>query len=163
MNSCLNCNIETANPKFCSKSCAVSYNNKIQPKRNPIPRICSCGKDFIPKFKSSRRLCDSCQELRANSIKYKEMTLVEYNTKMSVEGKHPSWKNSHIRLFNRQWNKSLTKLPCSKCGYNKHVELCHIKAITSFSDTATLGEINSPENNKVLCPNCHWEFDHLSN
>ena len=41
----------------------------------------------------------------------------------------------------------------------KHVELCHIKPIHSFSETSTLGEINSENNVVQLCPNCHWEFD----
>ena len=157
---CLTCKTVTKNSKFCSRSCSQTFNNKLKPKRKPIERTCSCGKKFIPKSKSSRILCSLCQEHRSNSTKYKTMTLFEYNNKISVKGKHPSWKNSHIRLFNRQWNKSLTKLPCSKCGYDKHVELCHIKAVTSFPNTATLGEINSSDNNKVLCPNCHWEFDY---
>jgi len=30
---CLECNIETENPKFCSKSCSAKFNNKKFPKR----------------------------------------------------------------------------------------------------------------------------------
>lgn len=158
--NCLNCNTETPNPRFCSRSCSASYNNKTKPKRLPIKRVCSCGKSFTPKLKSSRRLCESCQKIRMNSDKYKAMTLKDYHSKLSVRNKHPSWKNSHVRIFNKLWNNNLLRQPCSRCGYTKHVELCHIKAITDFPETATLGEVNSPQNNKVLCPNCHWEFDH---
>lgn len=46
------------------------------------------------------------------------------------------------------------------CGYNKHVEVCHKQAIHTFSETATIGEVNAPENLLILCPNCHWEFDY---
>lgn len=156
---CLNCETETSNSKFCSRSCAQSYNNKLKPKRKPIERSCSCGKTFIPKFKSSRILCESCQEDRMNSVKYKAMTLADYHIKSSIKDKHPSWRNCHIRTFNRSWNKELTKQPCSNCGYDKHVELAHIKAVSSFPETATLEEVNSPDNNLVLCRNCHWEYD----
>ena len=49
---------------------------------------------------------------------------------------------------------------CQKCGYSKHVEVAHIKAIKDFADTATLAEVNSFDNLLILCPNCHWEFDY---
>lgn len=49
---------------------------------------------------------------------------------------------------------------CQICGYDKHVEAAHIKAISSFSDDVKLSTINSPSNLLALCPNCHWEFDH---
>lgn len=158
--NCFYCKTKTSNPKFCSRSCAQSYNNKIKPKRLPIERTCSCGNKFIPKLKSSRRLCKSCQEERRNSTRIRFRTLQSYHNRMSVKGKPPSWKNSHIRVLNRSWNRDMLKQPCSNCGYNKHVELAHIRAVTDFPETATLGEVNSPQNNKVLCRNCHWEFDH---
>jgi HNH endonuclease len=46
-----------------------------------------------------------------------------------------------------------------KCGYSKHVEICHIKEVKSFPDDAKIKEINDPSNLLYLCPNCHWEFD----
>jgi len=49
---------------------------------------------------------------------------------------------------------------CMNCGYNKHVEVCHIVAISEFSEDTMISEINSEENLLALCPNCHWEFDH---
>ena len=76
-----------------------------------------------------------------------------------MKGKHASWANSHVRAFNRSWNKELTKRPCQNCGYNKHVELAHIKAVSTFPNEALLSEINGPSNVIPLCPNCHWEFD----
>ena len=87
------------------------------------------------------------------------MTIGEYRKKNSVKGKHPSWIHSHVRQFNRSWNKHLTEKPCDVCGYDKHVELCHIIPVSSFPDDALLGEFNSDDNNRVLCRNHHWEFD----
>lgn len=158
MTKCLNCQIETSNPKFCTRSCANSYNNKGVIKNKPKPRICKKCKEKFYSSRShrSRILCSTCV---AAKYDYKNMTLAEYHAKPSVLNKHPSWKNVHVRSFNRNWNKDLLSLPCQNCGYNKHVELCHIKSITSFPETTTLGEINSQDNNVQLCRNCHWEFD----
>lgn len=50
---------------------------------------------------------------------------------------------------------------CQKCGYDKHIEACHIKPINEFLEDTMLSEINSIENLIPLCPNCHWEFDNL--
>lgn len=41
---CLHCNLFTNNPKFCSNSCAASYNNKGVRRRGKEPNICICGK-----------------------------------------------------------------------------------------------------------------------
>ena len=51
---------------------------------------------------------------------------------------------------------------CQKCGYDKHVEVAHIKAISIFDENTLISVINHPSNLLVLCPNCHWEFDHKS-
>jgi predicted HNH restriction endonuclease len=48
---------------------------------------------------------------------------------------------------------------CMSCGYGKHIEVCHLRQITDFPDTATVDEVNDLSNLTVLCPNCHWEFD----
>lgn len=48
---------------------------------------------------------------------------------------------------------------CAICGYDKHIEVAHIKAVSDFDDTATIREINSITNLIGLCPNHHWEYD----
>lgn len=157
MNFCLNCNTETTNPKFCSKSCSASYNNTLYPKRK-LKRKCSKCDNNVKSYRHT--LCREHHEEYKNT-KYKNKTIGEYRQLSSVKGKHPSWTNSHIRSFARSWLRHLTKLPCSICGYDKHVELAHIIAVSKFADTALLSEVNSEENIIQLCPNCHWEFDNL--
>ena len=44
MIKCLLCKKDTSNPKFCSRSCAASYNNKKDPKRKPEHKCLDCGK-----------------------------------------------------------------------------------------------------------------------
>lgn len=51
---------------------------------------------------------------------------------------------------------------CERCGYDKHVEVCHINAINSFDMESLMSEINAKDNLIVLCPNCHWEMDNLN-
>jgi predicted restriction endonuclease len=89
----------------------------------------------------------------------KEMTLEQHLRRESIKDKHPSWKSAHIRNFNRSWNKDLLNLSCQVCGYKHHIELAHIKPISSFSEQDKLGVINDSSNILVLCPNHHWEFD----
>jgi len=48
---------------------------------------------------------------------------------------------------------------CAICGYDKHVEVAHIKSVSDFPDTALIKEINSIDNLIGLCPNHHWEYD----
>lgn len=123
---------------FCSRSCSASVNNLGRQRNKPKP-------------KKVRKLPTS-QEIKL-------MTIADYQSRLSVAGKHPSWLNSHIRVFNRSWNSQLRKLPCQFCGYSTHVELAHIKAVSSFASSTTLEEVNHPSNVLVLCPNHHWEFD----
>lgn len=64
-----------------------------------------------------------------------------------------------IRGWARFYNKD-SILKCSRCGYDKHVEVAHKKPIASFPLDTLLTTINSKENLLFLCPNCHWEHDH---
>ncbi len=156
MNKCKHCNIETKNPKFCSRSCSAKESNKT-PKRKLTRKCLDCD-DLVWTYRHTR-----CEKhfLEYKAGEYKNKTIGEYRTMLSVKGKHPSWLNSHVRGFARSWLKHLTKKPCSNCGYDKHVELAHIKAVSSFSNDALLSDINSEVNVVPLCRNCHWEFDNL--
>jgi hypothetical protein len=154
---CLNCNKETTNPKFCCKSCSATYTNKQYPKRKTNKTCSICGEQ-VKSYRHTK--CEKhWQEYKNNQ--YQNKTIGEYRNYESVKGKHTSWINSHIRLFARSWLKHLTKLPCAHCGYDKHVELAHIKPIASFTDDCLLSDVNSELNVIQLCPNCHWEFDNL--
>ena len=105
-------------------------------------------------------LCEEhFQEYKENQ--YRDKTLGEYRTKLSVAGKHPSWVNAHVRSFARSWLKHLAIEPCRKCGYDKHVELAHVRPVSEFTDDELLRDVNSEDNVIPLCPNCHWEFDNL--
>jgi hypothetical protein len=46
MRMCWECGNKTNNPKFCSRSCAATYNNKAYPKRSYSGSTCRCGKQI---------------------------------------------------------------------------------------------------------------------
>jgi len=52
---CLECNIETENPKFCSKSCSAKFNNKKFPKRKTNKKCASCD-NFVKNWRTT--LCE---------------------------------------------------------------------------------------------------------
>lgn len=49
------------------------------------------------------------------------------------------------------------KRECRVCGYDLHVDLCHVRAIHSFPADTKLIEVNAEENLVYLCPTHHWE------
>ena len=75
------------------------------------------------------------------------------------EKHHKSSAFALVRTRARAIAKKLGLDKCSNCGYDKHVEIAHIKAISTFDNSTLISVINSKENLMALCPNCHWELD----
>lgn len=57
------------------------------------------------------------------------------------------------------FDKSNSSRCCAICGYDKHIEIAHIKAVADFDDETLVSEINDINNLIALCPNHHWEYD----
>lgn len=57
------------------------------------------------------------------------------------------------------FDKSSTPRCCVICGYDKRIEIAHIKAVADFDDNTLVSEINDISNLVALCPNHHWEYD----
>jgi 5-methylcytosine-specific restriction endonuclease McrA len=85
----------------------------------------------------------------------------KFDTLGSLVAKHGSRQEAFrkVRALARRWHKPLLDQPCQNCGYAKHVELCHIRGIASFSPETPLLVVNGSHNLVVLCPNCHTEHD----
>ena len=151
MNQCLHCGAETKNPKFCSQSCATSYNNLHRSKK---AFYCSkCGELLGYGYKEfgRKKCCDNCN---ANIIDWSTVTYGEVKEKRQYQV------NSRIRDLARQvYEKSNKPKQCNNCGYDKHYEVCHIKGISEHSDDTLITTINDIHNLIGLCPNCHWEMD----
>ena len=70
-------------------------------------------------------------------------------------------KYNYIRMHSRRLIDSLgIDKVCSCCKFEHGVQICHIKSISDFPEDTPLNEVNSIDNLILLCPNCHWLFDH---
>lgn len=147
MNTCLNCGVETTNLKYCSRSCAATINNKKSPKRKKTKTCKTCDSKII----SLHTYCTFCNPFKNP----KDITLEEAIYKKH----HKSSAYALVRSRARKIAKDNNMNCCEVCGYSKHVEIAHIKSISSFDSNTLISVINDLSNLKALCPNCHWEFD----
>lgn len=129
---------QTRKKKFCGFSCASIYNNKNRV-RIAKPKKPKIKKPKIEKFSY------------LNGITKKEFFEIKgiYYKFRAVIRKHAHY----------IYNKNNGEQKCKICGYDKHVEVCHIRSVSSYDDNNLITEINSFENLVGLCPNHHWEFD----
>ena len=161
---CLNCN-KTFNKKnsnikrdpnnFCSRSCSASYTNKTSPKRALEGNCKECNTP-IP---SALSYCKDCSTWVRSPIKGR----FYYDDKTLYEATRDGKKAARYCTIREYARKTLLRAGiekcCKNCGYDKHVEACHIKSISSFDLHTKIKEINDISNLVYLCPNCHWEFD----
>lgn len=150
MNRCLKCSKETKNPRFCSRNCAAIYNNTSVIKRKLKNKCKTC--DTL--IKACNSYCKACfQKERL----WKDMTLQEAMDRYKFLHKCASF--ALVRYRAKVVMKDVPNI-CVSCGYSKHTEVCHIKAISDYPMTTLISEINKKENLIKLCPNCHWESEH---
>ena len=158
---CLNCGLpmycdETKRPseilqkKFCCRSCSTTYNNLHRDKKEYF--CIKCGKSLGFGFQANRsKLCDECNP---NNVDWNKITYGEMKAKRNYQV------NSRIReLARTTYLKNNPNPKCEICGYDKHIEVHHIKGISTFSDDTTIAEINAKINLIGLCPNHHWEVE----
>jgi hypothetical protein len=149
MAECPVCGQKTRNPKFCSRSCAAKRNNVLAPKRRPGGRCSVCGcpvprrNSYCPEHRPNRPL-DRSQPIGA----------------VADGSDHPACRHARLRQDARRHYLSTFPYRCVRCGYDKHIEVCHKRPLTSFPLDAPISVVNSRDNLVGLCPNCHWEFDH---
>lgn len=131
--------------KFCNSSCAASFNNRLFPKKKLAKKICvKCLRPFsAPNYRI--KTCSECRPFRAKPRNLGNLSKQEAGR--VIIGGHAK--------------RAMANRPkvCIICGYDKFVDVCHIKPVAAFSRQAKLKEINAPENLIYLCPNHHREYD----
>ena len=137
--------------RFCNHSCASTFTNKLRAKK---PYYCNdCGKIIGYGYEQFHRR-KYCNECNPNHVNWNEITYGEAKEKRSYQV------NSRIRELARTiYLKNHPDLKCEICGYNKHVEIHHIRGISTFPDDTPVAEINNLNNLIGLCPNHHWEVE----
>lgn len=139
---------------YCSRACAASVNARKN-NRSHLRKITKYCLDCNSIISKAGLRCKACASLASR----KNLDCIVYG---DIKQNNNIY-NAHakVRVYARsKYNKSGLPKVCFICGYSKHYEICHIKPVKYFPDTATLGEINEITNLVALCPNCHWEFDH---
>jgi hypothetical protein len=116
MNTCLQCNIETKNPKFCSCSCSAKYNNKLFPKRNAksLGKCKLCGKSLYGRNVSFCSM--SC------IAKYRQEIEFDAYIKKWIDGEvSGSIGKGGYKIINRVRKYLLIKnnYKCSQCGWGE--------------------------------------------
>lgn len=119
----------------------------LQKRKRKIYR-CKICEEVVPQ----RRLF--CDDHNPNIVDWSKITLGSLQLKRTYQ------RNSRIRdLARRKYMNSGRPQHCAVCGYDKTINICHIKAISSFPHDSTIAEINDEGNLIALCPNHHWELD----
>lgn len=162
--NCLTCNIrffkrgseirKTKN-HFCSSSCAATFNNSKTPKRKRKTKLCAeCRADITYLTKQganySRVLCLDC---------YNPAPISTRTLRTLLTGSSTNWRSRVSDDARRVFQNSDKPKCCLVCKYDKHYDVCHIKAVSKFDLDSLVSEVNSLDNLVALCKNHHWEFD----
>ncbi len=152
--NCKECNEPTGNPKFCSRSCSATFNNRKHPKREPEGTCASCGTSVPTRY----TYCNPCWQDRL--IDWDSLTIGEARKSGANHGRARYAR----RVLRKDYIASGRPMECLECGYSLHVDICHIKDCKDFPDKTPMSIVNSLDNVVALCKNHHWEFDngHLS-
>jgi len=146
MRNCEQCGKETTNPKFCSRSCAVTFNNGGVRRHGEAPTYCIiCG---VKNDSYIRRFCSrKCfQEDRYR-------VYIEEWLNGNQTGCHDS-ANSSIAGPVRRWITERSGDECEKCGWSVVNEFTgKVPLQIHHKDGNSLH--NTPDNLEHLCPNCH--------
>lgn len=140
---------------YCSRVCMLSKQHHLANKQPRVKPNHLCKTCKVTPLSGSRILCNSCKLLKLNTPK--QYTLQELRSKYSISQYH-----AKIRGLSRSeyfQHNDAERTTCKICGYSLHVDICHIKELHEFPETATLAEVNHLSNLVALCKNHHWEMD----
>lgn len=150
--------------KFCNFSCYGKWKTGkggIPSENKKLEKTFKCKKcngDIVvkrekaDKYFKPRTVCDEC----------KRKKLVDNRTKKDIFSSYQGWTPARnvIRAHAKKtYMTSEQKQTCKKCGYDRYVEVCHIRPVSDFPDLALVSEINDISNLVALCPTHHWEYD----
>jgi hypothetical protein len=159
---------EARRRKFCSHACASMFHNlkRRVPDRRVFTMQCQMCKQSslievaCPADARRRKYCDKCRSLRFAS---RIANPLSQRTKGELFSARRSWQSARSAIRRHAYStyaQSGKPFKCVVCQYDKHVEICHLRSVSSFENSELIATINFPDNLVALCPNHHWEFDH---
>lgn len=140
MNRCKQCDKETDNAKFCSKSCSASYNNTGIRRHGKGPGEClNCSH---PLNRSDKKYCNNkCQK----NHEFEKRITSWLNGSLEFPGK-ASLKKYLRSIKNCCWK-------CEISTWNNQPIVLELEHVDGNADN------NKKENLKLLCPNCHSQTE----
>lgn len=130
--------------KFCSQTCSARNASAARQRAHPVSLVCSVCNG--PKSYGSK----TCGKCRYIHLLYR--TLGELREMYGTHAFH-----AKVRGLARNSYKGVRA--CAACGYDLHVDICHVRDVSQFSPEATIAEVNAQTNLTALDKRCHWEFD----
>lgn len=120
---------------FCSKTCSATHNNKKREK----------------KVKQTSQI--------NKKKKFDYLLGMTKKDLLDLRGKYYLYRSTIRNHAHYIYNQLVKNKKCHVCDYDKHIEVCHIKSVSSFDENSKIVDINNLNNLIGLCPNHHWEFD----
>jgi len=142
--------------KYCEEPIAVGDNQKVSEVRKKVFCNHSCSAKYHNLINRVEK------KIKEPKIKTKKFEYILLYTKKELFDKHENYFRFRAMIRKHAhyvFNINNEDKKCKICGYTNHVEVCHIKSVSSFDDNSLIKEINSIDNLVGLCPNHHWEFD----
>ena len=150
MNECLHCSNQTKNPKFCTKSCAATFNNKRFPKRQwqgpekfDECQLCNKPLDRSGKKKQVKYCSKQCLADQKSSIVL-ENWLAGRISGLSTNGV--------VIPTVKDWLRKTRGDACEICGWAEvNIMTGKVPVVADHIDGNWRN--NRPENLRLLCPN----------
>lgn len=119
------------------------------------------GYSSIVNKDSKDKILKRCESLniKINLIKLPEVLSRTKGELLSDRKNYQSYRSTVRKWAEKIYKENNPECKCVVCGYDKHIEIAHIKAVSDFDDNTTIAEINDINNLIGLCPNHHWEYD----
>lgn len=126
--------------KFCSRSCAASFNNKNRPRRKSgeVMNCHICGKEMNSRNERNNKFCSvKCASLNKKNNIYEAFQLGNVTSKVAK-----------MLLIEQHGFK------CMECGWDKVNPITN-RCTVELEHVDGNSQNNHPTNLKLLCPNCH--------
>ncbi len=142
--------------KFCSRSCAATFNNKNRRLSEKTKHKIKNGvlqhhKEHYRKHRQYMYICDKCSKKFTSAVYMRKSRPTRCSSCKRVTKRGSKSASSILELSKRTISKLMkrAKFSCSMCGWNKtSLDLHHIVY-------RSIGGGDKHQNLIALCPNCH--------